>query len=113
MALHRLVVLTNPVPGREDEFNDWYTNRHLADVVAVPGFVAAQRFEISGVLSEGSNWKYLAIYDVETDDPGAALEALRARGTTGQIVVTDALEKASTYAVLYSPITSLIKRSQQ
>src|SRR5690606_19186746 len=40
------VVLSNPVPGRDQEYNDWYSNRHLADVVAVPGFVSAQRFRL-------------------------------------------------------------------
>jgi len=36
------VVQANAVNGREQEFNDWYTNRHLLDVMALPGIVAAQ-----------------------------------------------------------------------
>ncbi len=37
MPHYAYVVHSNPVAGREDEYNDWYSNRHLADVVAVPG----------------------------------------------------------------------------
>ena len=35
MAKLWLVVLTNPVEGREDEYNEWYSGRHLEDVLAV------------------------------------------------------------------------------
>ena len=47
MPRYNLIVLTNPVDGREDEYNDWYTNVHLDDVLKVPGVVAAQRFRRS------------------------------------------------------------------
>lgn len=43
MPHHAYVVWSNPDAGRDDEYSDWYNNRHLADVVAVPGFVSAQR----------------------------------------------------------------------
>ena len=29
MAKHVFVVLTNPLEGKEDAYNDWYTNVHL------------------------------------------------------------------------------------
>jgi hypothetical protein len=41
MERHVLVVHSNPAPGREDEYNACCTDQHLAEVVAVPGFVAA------------------------------------------------------------------------
>ncbi len=37
MAKYNLIALTNPLEGRDDEFNDWYTNVHLADVLKLPG----------------------------------------------------------------------------
>jgi len=39
-----LIVFTNPVEGRDDEYNDWYTNTHLPDVLKIPGITGAQRF---------------------------------------------------------------------
>jgi hypothetical protein len=66
MASLRLIVLTNPVEGQEDEYNDWYSGRHLNDVLAVEGFRAAQRFRFRpGQLGEGPGFQYLAIYEVE------------------------------------------------
>ncbi len=43
---HVLVVMSNPAPGKEQEYNDWYTNVHLGDVLKVPGIVSAQRFKL-------------------------------------------------------------------
>ena len=37
MAKYTFVVLTNAVDGKDDTFNEWYTNTHLGDVLAVPG----------------------------------------------------------------------------
>ena len=45
MAKGVLLVMTEPLPGKEDEFNDWYSNVHLHELVKVPGIAAAQRFE--------------------------------------------------------------------
>ena len=38
------LVYANPVPGREVEFNEWYQNTHMGDLVQRPGFIGAQRF---------------------------------------------------------------------
>lgn len=76
---HIFIVYTNAMPGEDDSFNDWYDNRHIDDVLAIPGVVAAQRF----VLSEKQRmeppfpWKYAAIYEIETDDLDAIIGPLR------------------------------------
>ena len=41
-----MVVQTGCEPGREDEYNDWYSNTHIPEVLAVPGFVGARRFKV-------------------------------------------------------------------
>ena len=63
------MALTNAVDDREDEYNDWYNNTHLKDVLNVPGFVSAQRFRLSSAQRMANPpYKYLAIYEIETDD---------------------------------------------
>jgi len=42
-----MYVLNEPEPGREAEYNDWYSNRQAPDVVSIPGFVSAQRSALS------------------------------------------------------------------
>lgn len=93
-----LVVYSNPVDGREDEYNDWYNRIHLPDVLKVPGFVSAQRFEISGSAGFGNGgpgntgWRYLAIYEFATDDPAAAFAALMERAGGPDMVLSEAMD---------------------
>ncbi len=53
-------------PSREDEFNDWYNNIHLPDILETPGFVRAVRYENTNP-AEGQG-RFLAMYEIETDD---------------------------------------------
>src|SRR3954452_9573210 len=81
MAKHVFVVLTNPVEGKEDTYNDWYTNVHLGDVLKVPGIVAARRFKMSDV-QRGEPpfpWRYLGLYEIDTDDLTHTLAVLKER----------------------------------
>ena len=89
MANHQLVVLTNPVVGREDEYNAWYNDQHLQDVLAVPGFVAAQRFKVADRDLKTSH-KYLAIYEVETENLAKTMENLNAAAGTPAMMISDA-----------------------
>jgi len=41
-----IAVYSNPTEGNEDAYNQWYSDTHLAEVLQVPGFVAAQRFKL-------------------------------------------------------------------
>ncbi|WP_298176953.1 DUF4286 family protein [Saccharomonospora sp.] len=79
------LVQSDPLPGREDEYNDWYTNQHLHDVVAVPGFVSAQRFRLADYQREGNPepaYRYIALYEIEgpLEEALSALDEARAVG---------------------------------
>src|SRR5580704_3109122 len=44
-----LAIFNNVAPGREDEFEAWFQHEHLAERIAVPGFLVGRRHEaISG-----------------------------------------------------------------
>ena len=103
MANHVFVVLTNPVEDGDAEFNDWYTNVHLRDVLSVPGFIAAQRFKLADEqMMEAGPYRYLALYEIETDDVGATLEALRR--ASGSMVISGAMETEAA-AWVFSALT--------
>ena len=59
-------------PAREDEFNNWYNNVHIPDVLSCPGFVGAIRYEIAAA-QEGRG-KYVAVYEIDTDDIDKTME---------------------------------------
>jgi len=112
MARHILLVLSNATEGGDDAFNDWYTNIHLSDVLKVEGFVAAQRYRMSGTQLAGGDlpYQYLAVYELETDDLSRAAAALGAAGAgEGGMVISPALDRSRTVAWFYEPITELVK----
>jgi alkylhydroperoxidase family enzyme len=111
MARHVLLVLSNATAGCDDEFNDWYTNEHLRDVLSVDGFVAAQRFRLSDAQLQPdrpASHRYLAVYEIEADDPGAPLQALLSGVTTGAIPLSEALDLGSLAAFAWTPITGRV-----
>ncbi|MGH2939388.1 MAG: DUF4286 family protein [Solirubrobacterales bacterium] len=104
---HRLVVFSAPKPGREDEYNKWYNEVHLDEVVAIPGFVAAQRFQLSDEQLPGfpeSPHTYLAIYEFDRP-PGEPLEVLAGDLQSGAIVLPDAIDVESIRPWAYSSIS--------
>ena len=85
------LVFSNPVEGREAEFNDWYSRRHLPDVLRVPGYLSAQRFSLeSGDGVALPNWRYLAVYEVDRANYAAALAEVAARSGTDLMPISDA-----------------------
>jgi len=94
MPKHILVAMTNAVEGRDDEFNDWYTNQHLHDVVKAPGIVAAQRFVLDDTQRYKGPYafKYLAIYEIESDDVQPVIDYI------GEVIGTDAMPVSTAMA---------------
>jgi hypothetical protein len=66
-------------PAREGEFNEWYDNVHLPDMLEVPGMISATRW-VSAELAEGQRRKYLALYELETDNLVNFDNSVRERG---------------------------------
>jgi hypothetical protein len=111
MPKYTFVVLTNPVAGKEAEFNDWYNGQHIPDVLNVPGFVCAQRFRLADSQFGGkgsTTHKYLALYEIETDDLAGTLKELRARGGTAEIVPTETLDTGSVATFVFTPIAGKV-----
>jgi hypothetical protein len=111
MGKHTFVVMTNPTAGKEDEFNEWYNKQHIPDVLNVPGFVSGQRFQIADAQMSreaGKGYKYLAIYEIETDDLAGTLKELRARGGTPEIVASDAIDMKNVGAFVFTPIAEKV-----
>ena len=58
------VVLTEPVEGREAEYNDYYENLHLDEVIATTGWISAQRFKLTDQQGVACALPYLALQEV-------------------------------------------------
>lgn len=76
MAKWIIAVYTDSAdPAREAEFNEWYDQTHLPDVLKYPGITRATRYQ--NISPEGGPGNFLAIYEVESDDIEQTLAGLR------------------------------------
>jgi hypothetical protein len=95
MAKMLLLVRSGPSsPEREAEYNEWYDSIHLPDLLKVKGVKAASRYQAVPVQFTGGALdgpQYLAIYEVEVDDPQDFYEALGKSAADGSMRMTDAL----------------------
>lgn len=104
MSRYKMLVLSRPTPGNEAQYNEWYQNIHLKQIVAIPGFVSAQRFKLSVGMRGEDTYPYMAIYEIETDDVAAAFDLLTKAAADGSIAVSQAFDYASVYASIYEPL---------
>ena len=88
---HVVVVLTEPNEGREDDFNDYYENLHLDEVLATTGWKNAQRFRLVDEQGRACPLPYLALYEVDVEDSEDVLKTLNA--TRKQREQSDSLNK--------------------
>lgn len=103
MTDYSFLVFSNPAEGREDDYNRWYDEVHLGEVVQVPGFVGARRYKVAPTGDgEPPAHRYLAVYDIASDDVGATLAELGTRAGDGRLRMSDALGEVRT--ILYAPI---------
>lgn len=76
------LVMSDPLPGREFEFNDAYQNVHMGDLVQLQGWTGAQRFRLVPVTPRTTQPFYrrgnLIIWDQEGDDLGKIQSESRA-----------------------------------
>ena len=106
MPSHLMMVYSRPLAGQEAAYNKWYTEEHVPDVLSVPGFVGAQRFEVLD--ADGSRSptpQYLAIYEIEAPGIDEAQARLAAAVASGQVTISDTLDKSSLSRVLLRPIS--------
>jgi hypothetical protein len=90
-----MFVFTEPAsPEVEAEYNRWYDEQHLPEVCAWPGITAARRFRLnpqSPGASRSGERRYLAIYDLDCEEPRALVRELQAAATDGRLSMSDAL----------------------
>lgn len=90
-----LLVSTNPrSEDREDEYNEWYNETHLGELLAIPGVSGAKRYVLSDVPggSKPPAHRYVAIYEVETDDVQSVADELGRRVKDGSVGVSSAID---------------------
>lgn len=91
MTRYMTVAFTNAVEGKEQEYNTWYTDQHVHDVLAIPGVVSAQRFQIVGDHASGFDFAFMTLYEIETEDLASVYKAIGERSGTPLMPSSDAI----------------------
>lgn len=102
MARYKLVAHSNAVAGREADFERWYESRHMPDMLAVPGFISAERFTAVGE----SPYQFLAIYEIESDDIFGTLAEIGKRAGTDAMPINDAIDTSQVSVVTWQPVAA-------
>jgi len=97
---HILEISSRAVAGREEDYERWYANVHVGEVLALPGFVSVERFSRSSLDGQPTG-EFVALYTVETDDPAALIQSLFAATPTMQL--TDAIDGTSVRFEILTP----------
>jgi len=101
-----LLVHTNVASAeQEQEFNDWYDKVHIPQLLErIPGLVTARRYAASTDLPPLPE-RYLAVYEIEADDPAAVVKAINDAVVTGKVDFTPTMDMSRPPVVaLYEPI---------
>jgi hypothetical protein len=108
---YNLIALTNPIEGQESEFNDWYSNVHLADVLKLPGVIAAQRYRLADTQHRSGelDWQYMAVYEIDIADVTETISALKAASGGEEMPLSPALSPER-MVWIFQPITERIVR---
>lgn len=97
MPTYTVMIFTRAQPGREAEFDEWYENTHVADVLATtPGWTSGHRFNLVHQAGVEMPSPHVAIYEAEAASPQAALQALNETRKNREI--SDAMD-ASEFAM--------------
>ena len=98
--------------AHEAEFNRWYDEHHVIDVLNVPGHVSARRFRLADTQFQFNTvtptHRYLALYEIETDDIAGTLQEIVNRAGSADMVMIDAIDMSGMSAPLYEEITPTI-----
>ncbi|UGQ11855.1 hypothetical protein LO772_34690 [Yinghuangia sp. ASG 101] len=100
------MVFSNPLEGRDDEFNAWYDTVHVRDVLAVPGMVSAQRYDLRDTemyrAAGGGAHRYCVVYEMD-GDPDVVMAKVRESVASGAMVMHEALDLRSVSMSFWSP----------
>ena len=90
---YTLIVYTSPVDGREDDYNAWYDDVHLAEFSALPGVINGRRFKVAAA-DAATRPVYAAVYELSSH-PDQVFAAMNEGIKGGSVHMSDAIDASS------------------
>jgi hypothetical protein len=96
-----LMTFSDPVKGKEAEYDDWYQNVHLPQVCAIPGIRSARRFRLLDTGDrESGGPRNLAVYQLD-DDPQQVFAEMIARARSGALDHSTSIDQSTISVTLW------------
>jgi hypothetical protein len=96
MTRFQYVILSRCKPGLEQEYERWYSERHLADVCKINGVLSGKLHRIDFQKTydlDAPQWTLMTIYELEGDDPQTIINSILAVSGSNAMPLSDALDK--------------------
>ncbi|WP_375475417.1 hypothetical protein [uncultured Jatrophihabitans sp.] len=106
-----MLVFSNAAPGQDREYNAWYDEVHVPEVLRLPGVMSARRFRLSAEQLDpalGPATGYVATYELDLEDLGSLREALLSAVQRGQMTMSPTVADMKSF--IYEEITPVRTR---
>lgn len=61
------IVKSNPLPNKEADFNRWYDEIHIPEVLEIDGVLSAKRLELAEQqMMPNQRQRYMAVYELDS-----------------------------------------------
>lgn len=96
--MHKMIVMAKAKPGQVEALAQWYDEKHIADLLAVPGLVTAERHTITPLKQPEITpvWDFLLIYELDGDNPMVVLKNM----AEAQVALSDLMDSTLTLSVV-------------
>jgi hypothetical protein len=108
MSKYLMLAFTNPVAGKDAEYNDWYDNVAMPVYRTLPGLKPLGRYRSAEIpkafdFAMTSSWQYLSVYEFVTDGtPAAFLEKMKSIISNKEgYYFSEAIDKTSFFEPLF------------
>lgn len=109
---HIYLVFNNPNPGQEEEFNKWYDEVHIPDVMSVGNVVSAQRFKYRQLSREAGQpvaHACLTMYELE-GNPDEFMAKIGGAVASGVVRMDDApFDRYAVNMSFWTPVTGKVE----
>lgn len=105
------LVFNNPNPGQEEEFDEWYDNVHIPEVMSLGNIVSAQRFKCRQLDRDAGQpvaHAYLTVYELE-GDPNEYMAKIGAAVASGEVQMAGApFDRTNVNMSFWTPVTAKV-----
>lgn len=89
-----MIVWSDPSEGADEgEYNRWYDEVHVVDVLRIPGFVGCTRYRLADAQfgPVDTPGRYVALYEVDVDDLSAVPQRMGEAFAAGELPMSDVI----------------------